>query len=126
MLPILLAFVWISLSELARNEFLLKSYWEEHYDGMGLTFPSEPVHGVVWGLWSLLFAVAIFVLSRRFSLGETTWLAWLMAFVMRWGAIGNLGVLPERLLWFAVPLSLLEAFVAAWIVRWLGPPLQVA
>lgn len=78
------------------------------------------------GLWSLLFAVAIFVLSRRFSLGETTWLAWLMAFVMRWVAIGNLGVLPERLLWFAVPLSLLEAFVAAWIVRWLGPPLQVA
>jgi ABC-type microcin C transport system permease subunit YejE len=46
-LPILLAFVWISLSEFARNEFLLKSYWVEHYESMGLTFPSEPVNGIV-------------------------------------------------------------------------------
>jgi len=120
-LPILLAFAWISLSEFARNEFLLKSYWVEHYESMGLTFPSEPVNGIVWGLWSLLFAVAIYLLSRRFSLWDTTLLAWLMAFVMMWTAIGNLGVLPFRLLWFAVPLSLLEALIATWIIRRVTP-----
>ena len=34
-----------------------------------------------------------------------------------WIVIGNLGVLPYGLLAFAVPLSLLEAFVAALIVK---------
>lgn len=120
-LPILLAFAWISLSEFVRNEFLLRSYWVAHYDGMGLVFPSEPIHGAMWGVWSLLFAIAIYVLSRRFSLWDTTFLAWLMAFVMMWVAIGNLGVLPFRLLWFAVPLSLLEALIATWIIRRVTP-----
>jgi hypothetical protein len=34
-IPILLATVWISISEFVRNEFLLKSYWIDHYESMG-------------------------------------------------------------------------------------------
>jgi hypothetical protein len=116
-LPIFLATIWISISEFARNEFLLKSYWTNHYESMGLVFPSEPVNGAVWGLWSLLFAVAIFILSKKFSLLQTTLLAWFVGFVLMWVVTWNMGVFPLPILWFAFPLSLLEAFVAAWIIH---------
>lgn len=116
-LPILLATVWISLSEFVRNEFLLKSYWTAHYENMGLIFPSEPVNGAMWGVWSLLFAIAIFILSRKFTLWQTTFLAWGVGFVLMWVVTGNLGVLPYGILVYAVPLSLLEAFWASWIIR---------
>lgn len=115
-LPILLSTLWISLSEFVRNEFLLKSYWTEHYANLGLDFPDAPINGIVWGLWSLLFAIALMVLLRKFSLRKTTLLGWLMAFVMMWVVTGNLAVLPFGILYWAVPLSLLETFVAAWII----------
>lgn len=116
-LPILLATIWISISEFVRNEYLFKSYWIEHYQGLGLTFPSEPVNGAVWGLWSLLFAIAIYIMTRRFSILETTGLAWLTGFVLMWVVTGNMGVLPYGILVFAMPLSLLEAWLAAVIIK---------
>lgn len=117
LLPILLATAWISISEFVRNEFLVKSYWTAHYESLGLTFPSEPANGAVWGLWSLLFAVAIFIISKKFSLAQTALLAWHIGFVLMWVVIGNLGVLPYGILVYAIPLSLLEAFLAAWIIK---------
>jgi hypothetical protein len=116
-LPVLLATIWISVSEFFRNEFLLKSYWTEHYEQMGLVFPSEPINGAIWGLWSLLFAVAILIILKRFSLWETIFLSWFVAFVLMWVVTGNMGVLPLGILIYAVPLSLLETFVAAFIIR---------
>ena len=53
-LPLMLATIWISISEFVRNEFIVKSFWTNHYQTLGLTFPSEPVNGAVWGIWSLL------------------------------------------------------------------------
>ena len=117
LLPVLLATLWISLSEFVRNEYLLKSYWTSHYSQLGLTFPSAPVNGAIWGVWSLVFALVIFVLARKFSQWETTLLAWVIGFVMMWLVIGNLAVLPFGILPAAIPLSLLEAFLATWIVR---------
>lgn len=116
-LPILLATFWISLSEFIRNEFLFKSYWVDHYKSLEIVFPSEPINGAVWGLWSLMFAVSIYILLQRFSLLQTTFLAWFMAFVMMWVVTGNLGVLPYGLLLYGIPLSLLESFIAALIIR---------
>jgi hypothetical protein len=34
-----------------------------------------------------------------------------------WVVIGNLGVLPNGILLFAIPLSLLESFVASYIIK---------
>jgi Na+-transporting NADH:ubiquinone oxidoreductase subunit NqrE len=116
-LPILLATAWISLSEFIRNEFLLKEYWTAHYSSMGLTFPSEPVNGAIWGLWSLLFAIFIYLISRRFSFHETALIAWLGGFVLMWIVTGNMAVLPFKILYFAIPLSLLEVYVATWIIE---------
>jgi hypothetical protein len=116
-LPILLATVWISISEFVRNEFLLKSYWTEHYQNMGLVFPSEPVNGAIWGLWSLFFAVAVFIIAQKFTLWQTAFLTWFVGFVFMWTVIGNMGVLSYGILPFAVPLSFLEAFLASLIVK---------
>ncbi|MFZ5518038.1 MAG: hypothetical protein ACOY90_15440 [Candidatus Zhuqueibacterota bacterium] len=63
-LPILLATIWISVSEFVRNERLVKSYWTEYNKTLGLVFPSEPLNSALWGLWSLLFAVAVFFISK--------------------------------------------------------------
>ena len=116
-LPLMLATIWISISEFLRNEFIVKSFWTNHYQALGLTFPSKPVNGAVWGIWSLLFAVAIFIFSKKFTLVQTALIAWFVGFVLLWVVIGNLGVLPFGLLTFAVPLSLIESFVAVWIIK---------
>ena len=115
--PIFLATIWISISEFVRNEILLKSFWTEHYHELGLNFPSAPINGALWGIWALLFAVAIFIIAKKFTLIQTTLLSWFVAFVMMWVVIGNLGVLPFNLLWYAIPLSILESFIAALIVK---------
>lgn len=114
-LPVLLTTTWISLSEFVRNQFLLKSYWTRHYAELGLVFPARPVNGALWGLWSLLFAVAVFIISRRFSFLHTALVSWFVGFALMWVVIGNLGVFPVGLLWAAVPLSLVEAFLASYI-----------
>ena len=119
-LAIVLAAAWVGASEFIRNQVLFNSYWVDHYAGLGLVFPGKPIHGALWGVWSLLFAGAVYVIARKFTLVQTTLLAWCVGFVLMWIVIGNLGVLPFRLLPFAVPLSLLEAFVAAVIVKKLG------
>ena len=116
-LAVILATAWISSSEFVRNQFLLSSYWTAHYREMGLVFPARPLNGAIWGLWSMMLAVCIFILSRKFSLISTTLIAWIMGFVMMWLVIGNLSVLPCGILVYAIPLSLLEALVATVIVR---------
>lgn len=116
-IAVILTTIWISISEFIRNEFLFKSYWVNHFQSLGLTFPDSPLNGAVWGLWSLCFAVGIFVLSKSLSFKKTVLTAWLFGFVLMWLVIGNLGVLPIGLLLFAVPLSLLEVSVAVLIIR---------
>ncbi|MFW5706699.1 MAG: hypothetical protein ACOC12_02155 [Bacteroidota bacterium] len=116
-LAVLLATLWMVFSEFVRNEWLLKPHWVSHYQNMGLVFPAEPINGMIWVLWSLCFALAIFFIGKKFSLVQTTFLAWFAGFVLMWLAIGNMGVLPFGILPYAIPLSLLEVFLAAFIIR---------
>lgn len=116
-LPILLATIWISISEFVRNTFLVHKYWIEHYQKLGLTFPEQPINGAVWGIWSLCFAAVILIISKKFSILQTTLLTWFIGFVLMWLVIGNMGVLPFGILRFAIPLSLLESFVASYIIK---------
>jgi hypothetical protein len=116
-LAVVAATVWIGISEFGRNTFLVHSSWIEHYHKLGLTFPEEPVNGAVWGIWSLAFALSIYFIARRFSLLGTTLLSWWIGFVLMWLSVGNLGVLPFNILPLAVPLSLVEAFVASFIIK---------
>lgn len=115
-LPILLAAAWVSISEFVRNQFILQSYWIEHYGKLGQVFPAAPVNGAVWGLWSIGYAAVIYFIARKYSLWPTVLLAWFIGFGLMWLVIGNLNVLPFGILPAAIPLSLLEAFVATWII----------
>jgi len=120
-LAILAATVWISISEFVRNEFLLKNYWIDHYQNLGLTFPSEPINGAVWGLWSFLFAIGIYIINRKFNLLSTTLIAWFVGFVLMWVVTWNMMVFPLVILSFAIPLSLLEAYLATFIIEKIAP-----
>jgi hypothetical protein len=113
---IFLAFFWISVSEFFRNEFLLKQQWEEHYRSFGMNFPSDPENGAIWGIWSLCFSIVIYIISSKFSFFQTVLLSWTIGFILMWLVIGNLGVLPWAILPFAVPLSILEVWIAVLIL----------
>lgn len=118
---ILLAGIWINVSEFFRNEVLLKADWLNHYSMLGLQFPSSPLNGMVWVVWGFTLGAAIYSLTRRHTLLQSTVIAWVMAFVLMWLVNGNLGVLPVVILPYAVPLSLLEAWLAAYICLRLDP-----
>jgi len=116
-IPILLSTIWISISEFVRNQVLFPNYWIRHYQKLGLVFPSSPVNGAIWGIWSLLYAVSIYIISRKFDLLQTFLISWFYGFVLMWVSLGNLGVLPLSLLVYAIPLSLLEAYLASLIIH---------
>lgn len=118
--PVIVATIWITISEFLRNQVLLKYFWTGHYGRIGLIFPSEPVNVALWVLWSLLFAIAIFIMLKKFTVIQTALLSWFTGFVMMWVVTYNLGVLPTGIFYLAVPLSLLEALIAAVIIRKMG------
>ncbi|HUN56215.1 MAG TPA: hypothetical protein VMU29_13775 [Smithella sp.] len=120
-MAIILSGIWINASEFFRNNVLLKTYWAEHYQRLGMTFPSEPKNGILWMVWGFLFAAAIYIVSRKFSLIQTTLISWFMAFVLMWIVIFNLNVLPCGILVYAIPLSLLEAFIGSYICFKISP-----
>lgn len=115
--PIFLSTAWIGLNEFFRNQFLFIDYWTEHYQGLGLTFPTEPINSAVWGVWSLVLVISIYIISGKFNLWHTTFLSWIVGFVLMWLVIGNMGVLPYKILFFAVPWSFLEVFGASYLCK---------
>jgi predicted neutral ceramidase superfamily lipid hydrolase len=118
---VVLTGIWVNASEFLRNEVLLKTYWVNHYQSLGMTFPSEPKNGMIWVAWGFLFAIAIYFISRKFSLIQTALISWFMAFVLMWVVAWNLNVLPSAILIYAVPFSLLEAFIGSYICKKMSP-----
>lgn len=118
---VIIAGLWVGFSEFFRNQVLLPATWAAHYKSLGLEFPSAPVNGLIWVVWSFIFAGIVYAVSRRFSVLQTTVLVWIVAFPLMWLVLWNLLVLPMSTLIFAVPLSLLECFLAAYICLRLAP-----
>jgi hypothetical protein len=114
-LTVLVTSLWVSASEFFRNQVLLKDQWISHFDSLGVSFPQAASNSMVWGIWSLAYAFLIYILAKRMSFTETCFTAWFAGFVLMWLVIGNLSVLPTKILWFAIPLSILETYVATWI-----------
>jgi hypothetical protein len=120
-LAVILTGIWVNASEFLRNEVLLKTHWVDHYRSLGMTFPDKPLNGLVWVAWGFLFAMAIYSISRRFSLIQTALISWFTGFVLMWVVTWNLNVLPGAILVYAVPLSLLEAFIGSSICVKIAP-----
>ena len=116
-IAVILTGIWVNASEFLRNEVLLKTYWINYYQSLGMTFPSTPQNGVIWVIWGFLFATAIYILSQRFSLLHAALLSWFVGFVLMWMVMWNLNVLPTTILVYAIPLSLLETFIGTYIAR---------
>jgi hypothetical protein len=118
---ILACTVWVSVSEFFRNELLLKSYWIEHFETHGRRFPDSPLNGAIWALWSLLYSVFLFCLTRNTPFLRSTVLGWMAGFVLMWVVAGNLGVLPFTILPYAIPLSYVEVLGAVLILLRISP-----
>ena len=116
-IPILLTGIWINLFETLRWEFLVKSYWLKHYEQLEIIFPSGMINNSVWMVWGFMLATTIFLISKKFTLIQTTLLAWFAVFVMLWAVLWNIGMLPHGMLWIVAPLSLFEAFTGALICK---------
>jgi hypothetical protein len=116
-IKIILAGLWITVSEFIRNEVLFKSYWINRFNALGLQFNTTPLNGMMWILWSFIMAFVIYRLLQRLCFWEVFGLSWLSAFLMMWIVIFNLQVLPVKLLISAVPLSMLEILVAEFILK---------
>jgi hypothetical protein len=116
-LPIIFTGIWINLSETVRWIFLIKSYWINHYRAMNLVFPNNPTNGIIWLIWGFLFAVILFVLSKKFNLLQTTFFSWFTIFAMLWIVLLNIDVLPVGILFYVIPMSLFETYVGALICR---------
>jgi len=120
-IAIIITGLWVNASEFFRNEYLLKSFWVSHFKSHGMTFPSDPINGIIWFLWGFLFSAAVYFISRKFSLFQTTLIVWFMGFVLMWLVTINLNVFPISILIYAVPLSLLETFIGSIICLKISP-----
>ncbi len=120
-IAVILTGIWVNTSEFFRNEVFLKALWVDHYRSLGMTFPSEPKNGMIWIVWGFFFAIAIYVISRKFNVIQTAFIGWFMAFVLMWIVTLNLNILPGAILIYAVPLSFLEALLGSYICIKIAP-----
>lgn len=107
--------IWMNINEFVRNELLVKQIWVNGFNDIGLSFPSAPVNGAVWGLWAFIFVTVLAFLTTKFDILKSTTIAWVIGFVLLWIAMWNMGVLPSGILYWAVPWSFFEVYVAALI-----------
>ena len=115
LLAVFVSGIWINISEFIRNELVIKELWINGFHEIGLAFPSAPLNGAVWGLWAFIFASILAWLCTRFNTLSSSLIAWIIGFVLLWVAMWNMGVLPSKIIYWTVPWSFAEVFVAAFI-----------
>lgn len=71
-LAILAAGIWMNLSEFVRNELLVRELWINGFSAIGLSFPSDPVNGAVWGVWTFIFVTVLVLLTRTLGVIRST------------------------------------------------------
>ena len=107
----------MNISEFVRNELVIKHLWLEGFGSIGLSFPSTPLNGAVWGLWAFIFVSFLALLTTKFDTLMSTLISWVIGFVLLWIAMWNMGILPSGLLYWAAPWSFVEVYVAALICQ---------
>ena len=114
---ILAAGVWMNVSEFIRNELLIKHLWVNGFKEIGLSFPSNPINGAIWGVWAFIFVSILAWLTTKFDALKSTVISWVMGFVLLWIAMWNMGVMPGELLFWAVPWSLIEVYISGSLIK---------
>jgi hypothetical protein len=119
---ILVVALWINLAETVRWILFAKPQFDEFYRTMGLVMPNAPANNILWVVWGIILAYTVYTLSESFSLLKATLVTWCAVYVMIWISLWNSAVLPAGLLFTAVPLTLFNLFIAAWISKRLQRP----
>ncbi len=119
--------IWINASEIWRYLLIVKPMLHETFPGRADIAPFNlPVFGLwsVWDTWLVFAATGFFWLylnwagvSIRQSLVAATVFT-ITVFGLLWFGVANMGVLPIRFFWVAVPLAWVEQAGAALIVMW--------
>ena len=112
-LPILLTGIWINISITIGWMLILKSYWVEKYQSLNIVYPLGLMNNIVWMIWGFMLATVIFILSKKFTLVQTTFISWFVAFIMLWVIIWNIGVLPTKMLYFNILNTLFITYIGA-------------
>ena len=116
-LPILLTGIWVNVSITIGWMLILESYWIEKYQSMNLVFPTELTNNIVWMIWGFMLATIIFILSKKFSPLQTTFISWFVAFAMMWVIVWNIGVLPTGMLLVNIPNTLFVTYISTLICK---------
>jgi hypothetical protein len=116
-LPIILIGLWINISITIGWILILEGYWIEKFQSINLVFPTGLINNITWMIWGFMLATIIFIFSKKFTLWQTTFLAWFVAFIMMWVIVWNVGVLPTGMLLFNIPNSLFVTFIGALICK---------
>ena len=116
-LPIILIGLWINISVTIGWMLILEGYWIEKYQILNLVFPTGLINNITWMIWGFMLATIIFILSKKFCVIHTTFLAWFVAFVMMWTIVWNISVLPTGMLLFNIPFTLTVTYIGALISK---------
>ena len=116
-LPIILIGLWINISVTIGWMLILEGYWIEKYQSLNLVFPTGLINNITWMIWGFMLATIIFILSKKFCVIHTTFLAWFVAFVMMWTIVWNISVLPTGMLLFNIPFTLTVTYIGALISK---------
>jgi len=116
-LPIMLIGLWINISITVGWVLILEGYWIEKFQSMNLVFPTGLINNITWMIWGFMLATIIFIFSKKFSLWQTTFLAWFVAFIMMWVIVWNVEVLPTGMLLFNIPNSLFITYIGTLICK---------
>jgi len=116
-LPIILIGLWINISVTIGWMLILEGYWIEKYQSLNLVFPTGLINNITWMIWGFMLATIIFILSKKFCVIHTTFLAWFVAFVMMWTIVWNISVLPTGMLLFNIPFNLTVTYIGALISK---------
>ena len=112
---IILISLWINISETARWILFSQSHFMKHYHSLNLALPFGPLVLILWLLWGISLSAIIYIISKKFSLLQTTLVIWIMAFPMLWIALYNLNVLPTSMLLLVIPASFISVLVGVLI-----------
>ena len=123
-LPILLTGIWINVSITIGWMLILESYWVEKYQSLNLVFPTGLSNNIIWMIWGFMLAIIIYILSKKFTLVQTTFISWFVAFIMLWVIIWNIGVLPTKMLYFNILNTLFITYIGAVICNKLTKKLE--
>jgi hypothetical protein len=126
-IAIAINFLWINASEIWRYLAIVKPMLHEAYPGRADIAPFDLPTFASWSLWDswlIVTATGFYWLYMnwagrgiRQALVSATLLT-VTVFGLIWLGVVNMGFVPARFIWIAVPLAWIEQVIAAMIVRW--------